>query len=294
MIKIKKEMRYLKLTSNRSLFILGMLALMLLLVSFMWIDLEPKKRSENKLSLTNVVDTNREKTNKKIVNIDPKAEDILQVSMDYLSNLNKFSVKVQNTLEDLNEIGHRVDYEISSSIIVHRPNKLYAERHGNLYNQIFYYNGITLTQYNPNEKVYAMEQAPGTIEEMFHFARDTYGLGAPVSDLIYKDAFSLLMYSVNYATVIGKEMIGDVQCDHLLFSRPGVDFQIWIADKGEPLPYKYVVTDTATPELLAFTSYMRNWNIAPTVSKKLFEFEPPQGTKKIPFIKVDQNDTPKQ
>ena len=280
-------MRTLKLTSNRSLFILGMLALMLLLVSFMWIDLEPKNRSENKLSLTNVVDTKGEKMNKKNVNIDPKATDILQGSMDYLSNLNEFSVKVQNTLEDLNEIGHRVDYEISTSVIVQRPNKLFSEYHNIKYNQKFYYNGKTLTQYNPNEKVYAMEKAPGTIEEMLHFARDTYGITAPTSDLIYNNAFSLLMYNVNYATVIGKEMIRDVMCYHLLFSKSGVDFQIWIADKGDPLPYKYVVTDTATPELLGFTSYMRNWNTSPKVNQNIFEFKTLKGTKKIPFIKVN-------
>ncbi len=38
-------MGYLKLTPNRSLLIFGMLAIMFLLVSFMWIDLEPKKET---------------------------------------------------------------------------------------------------------------------------------------------------------------------------------------------------------------------------------------------------------
>lgn len=122
---------------------------------------------------------------------------------------------------------------------------------------------------------------------MFFFARDTLGLSEPVSDLLYPNSFSLLTQNVNFARVIGKEMIGDIRCDHLLFSCPGADFQIWIADTGNPLPMRYVVTDTSTPQLLSFTTVMRNWNIAPDISENTFNFTSPQGTTKINFIKVN-------
>ena len=219
--------------------------------------------------------------------VDPVAVDLFENALDYLSTLKQFSVRAQSTMEDLIQTGHRVDFEISSSVTISRPNKIHIERHGLNLGQIFYYNGQTLTLYNPSEKVYATEAAPGTIEDMFHSARDAYGISVPVSDLLYSDAFSLLMEEVNYAVVIGKEMVGEVQCDHLLFSRPGVDFQIWIADGGPPLVYKYVVTDTATPELLAFTTVMRKWNLAPAVSESLFNFVPPAGAEKIIFLKAD-------
>lgn len=65
-----------------------------------------------------------------------------------------------------------------------------------------------------------------------------------------------------------------------------VDFQIWIADDGHPLPYKYVVTDTSTPELLAFATVMRNWEINPKVIESMFNFQAPQGTYKIEFLEV--------
>lgn len=218
--------------------------------------------------------------------VDPVALDIFRGAMDFLSELKQFSVKAQSTLEDLSYSGHRIDLEIAASVTVSRPDKIHIERHGLGFGQMFYYNGKTLTLFNPAEKVYATEAAPGTIEDMFHFARDTYGISVPVSDLLYSDAFTLLIQEVNYAAFIGKEMIGEVQCDHLLFSRPGVDFQIWIADSGPPLVYKYLVTDTATPELLAFSTVMRNWNLAPSVSETLFEFTPPEGTEKIIFLEA--------
>jgi hypothetical protein len=97
------------------------------------------------------------------------------------------------------------------------------------------------------------------------------------------------MQEVNFAVVVGKAAIGGVKCDHLLFSRPGVDFQVWVSDSGKPLPYKYVVTDTGTPALLGFTTVMSEWNVAPAAADDLFTFVPPQGAKRIMFMPLETN-----
>jgi len=170
--------------------------------------------------------------------LDPVAVKILQTMTEYLGSLQQFSVHTQNTLEDELDSGHRIDYDISAKVIINRPNELYAERRGDLVDQIFYYDGKTLTLYNPADKVYATEPAPGTIEEMLDFTRESLGLMIPAADLIYRNAFPLLMQDVTLAMMVGKAVIGGIRCHHLLFSRPGVDFQVWVADSGHPLPYK--------------------------------------------------------
>ena len=216
--------------------------------------------------------------------VDPAATRTLKRMTDYLGGLQKFSVHTQSTLEDELESGHRIDLDVSASVLVSRPNKLFAERKGDLIDQVFYYNGKTLTLYNPSDKVYATESAPGTIEETLDFARESLGLTVPVADLVYRNAFPLLMQDVNLAVVVGKAVIGGVKCDHLLFSRPGVDFQVWVADSGNPLPYKYVVTDTGTPAQLSISTVMSDWNVAPTATDSRFTFVPPPGTKQISFL----------
>jgi hypothetical protein len=219
--------------------------------------------------------------------VDTAATQILQRMTDYLGSLKQFSVHTQNTLEDLLESGHRVDFDVSASVIVSRPNKLRAERRGELVDQVFSYDGRTLALYNPTDKVYATEPAPETIEEVLDFARESLGLIVPVADLVYRNAFSLLIQDVTFAAVIGKTVIGNVKCDHLLFSRPGVDFQVWVADTGKPLPHKYVVTDTGTLARLSVTTIMTNWNTAPAVADDRFSFEPPQGIKQIAFMPLE-------
>ena len=65
---------------------------------------------------------------------------------------------------------------------------------------------------------------------------------------------------------------------------PGVDFQVWVADGDQPLPYKYVVTDTGIPGRLSVTTVISDWNVAPAVDDARFTFVPPQGVKRITFM----------
>lgn len=219
--------------------------------------------------------------------VDPAATLILKRMADHVAGLQQFSVDTQNTIEDLLDSGQRVDADVSASIIISRPDRLRAERKGDVVDQIFYYDGKELTLYDLSDKVYATMAAPETIEGVLGFSRKSLGLVIPAADLIYSDAYSLLMEDVTSAILIGKATINGVRCDHLAFRRPGVDFQVWVADQGPPLPYKYVVTDTATPALLSVTTVMRDWNAAPAVSENSFRFVPPQGARGIPFMRLD-------
>ena len=216
--------------------------------------------------------------------VDPAATKILKKMTDYLGGLKQFSVHTRNNLEDLLESGHRVDFQISADVTIRRPNKLHAERKGDQVDQTFYYDGKTLTLHNPSDRVYATEPAPGTIEEMLDYVRESLGLIVPVADLVYRNAYPLLMQEVSMAVVIGKATIEGVRCDHLLFSRPGVDFQVWVADSGPPLPYKYIVTDTGLFSWMSISTVMSNWNTKPSLDDARFTFVPPEDASLIGFI----------
>lgn len=219
--------------------------------------------------------------------VDPEAVKVLRGMTDYLSGLSQFRVHARNMREDLLDSGHRVDFEVATVVTVSRPNKLRVDRVGPGVDQSFYYDGKTLTMYNPSHKVYATVPAPATIEHTLDYARESFGITAPVSDLVYRDSFPLLMQDVTLAMVVGEELIGGVKCKHLLFSRPGVDFQIWVAVGGPPLPHKYIVTDTGTPELLSITTVMSDWNVAPAAPDSHFTFAPPPGAKATTFMPID-------
>lgn len=216
--------------------------------------------------------------------VDPEAVRILKQMTDFIDNTQQFTVQLQNIIEEEQFSGHRVDYDLSANVIVKRPNKIRATHTGGLMNQHFYYDGSTLTLYNPIEKIFSTKTAPDTIEKTIDFARETLRILLPAADLIYHKAFSLMMQDVTLAVVVGKAEIGGVKCNHLLFSRPGVDFQIWVAEGKQPFPHKYVVTETASPSKLSITTFLREWNIAPAVDDAQFNFVPPQGAQVTEFV----------
>jgi hypothetical protein len=215
--------------------------------------------------------------------VDPVAVQTLKRMTDFLDGLQRFSVNTQSIIEEMHSSGHRVDYDLLANVTVKRPNKMRAQRTGELMNQRFLYDGKTLTVYDPTKKVYATKTGLDTIEEMITFARETGGVLLPAADLLYRNAFPLLMQDVTLAVVVGKAVLDGVRCDHLLFGRPEVDFQIWVSEGKQPFPRKYVVTETATPSKLALTTFLSNWNIAPAVDDAQFKFVPPKGTQATTF-----------
>jgi hypothetical protein len=219
--------------------------------------------------------------------VDPAAVQKLERMSKFLDAQKQFSVRTQSTLEDLHESGHRVDHDLAANVVVKRPDRLRAMRVGGALDQRLYYDGQTLSLYNPGEKVYATEKAPPTVEKMIDFARETVGIMLPAADLLYRGAFPLLMKDLKLAAVVGKTTIDGVKCDHLLFSRPGVDFQIWIAEGDKPWPCKYTVTETGTPALLSITTQLSGWNTSPAAADADFKFVPPKGTQQIRFMSVE-------
>jgi len=219
--------------------------------------------------------------------VDPAAVQILQKMTAYVRELKSFSVHTQTTLEDVLDSGQRVDMDVAAEVIVSRPDRVRAQRVGGSFNQAFYYDGTTLTLVNPGDGVYATQPAPNTIEGMLDFAREELGLTIPIADLVYRNAYAILMQGVESAFVLDPVSIGDMTCDHLVFSRPDVDFQVWVATGDRPLPCKYAVTDINAPELLTTVTVTSDWNLVPAVNAAEFEFTPPDGTVSVPFLPAD-------
>ncbi len=218
--------------------------------------------------------------------LDSEALRLLHRMNDYMAGLNAYSVDTQNVLEVVLTSGQKLQFDSSAAVTLQRPNRLRAERSDELFSQVFFYDGATLTLYNPRDKVYATVPAPATIDQTLDFARDSLDVVAPAADLLYLDAYRRLTDGVTVATVVGKAVIGGVKCDHLAFSAPQIDWQIWIADGDKPLPRKFVITTKDVDGWPSYTVVMSHWNVAPALSTNQFRFLPAPGTQKIEFLKM--------
>lgn len=219
--------------------------------------------------------------------IDPQAENLLRSATSYLAQQQKLSVEAQGTLEAVLTSGQKIQFDHSMTMSMQRPDRLRVERSGELVDQIFYYDGKSLTLFNPDTKHYATLPAPETVEKMLDFARESLDIVAPAGDLLYANAFEILMQDVTSGFVVGRSMLGGVVCTHLAFRAPHVDWQIWIQDGDQPLPRKFVITSPDIAGAPQFTVVMTGWNLAPELTDGMFEFKPAADAKQIEFLPAD-------
>lgn len=218
--------------------------------------------------------------------VDPQADKLLRRMSDYLAGRQQFSLKAESTLEAVLTSGQKLQYDSPSTLMVSRPNKLRAHRKGDLANQEFFYDGKTLTLFNPRENLYATTAAPATLDEMFDFAREKLDIVAPAAELLYSNAAEKMLKEATSGMVVGPSVIGGVKTTHLAFRGAEVDWQVWIEDGDKPLPRKFVLTSTKVTGAPQFTVLIRNWDLAAKLSNQEFTFTPPKGAKKIEFLKL--------
>jgi hypothetical protein len=214
----------------------------------------------------------------------PEAKQVLKASTDFLASQQRFTADTRNTLEIVLKSGQKIEFNSTGHQFVQRPNKLRSERSGDLVEQLFVYDGKSLTLYQPQDKVYAQVAAPGTLEEMLDFAREKHDVVAPFGDLIFKNAYDILMDGVTDGIVVGKAMIEGVLCDHLAFRAPDLDWQIWIQQGAQPLPRRIVITTLDLPNAPQFSVTVTRWNLEPSFNAQTFTFTPKAGMKQIELL----------
>lgn len=219
--------------------------------------------------------------------VDPDALQILKGMTDYVGGLQQFSMHTENTYEDVLVTGQKIQYGFSTDIVVQRPDKIRAERTEGTAHALFIYDGAEFSVYAPQQNLFATVDAPDTIDDFLHFARDSLDLVPPAGDMVFSNAFELLTAGITTGIVVGEEIIDGVRCHHLAFTTPVVDWQVWIAEGAKPLPLRYVLTTRDDPAQPQFVTAISNWNTAPKIDGGTFAFDPPANAMEIDFIRFD-------
>lgn len=216
--------------------------------------------------------------------ISAEAKQLLKSSTDFLASQEHFSADTRNTLEIVLKSGQKIELNHTARQSVQRPNKLRAERTGDLVDQVFIYDGKSLTLYNPQDNIYSQVAAPDTLDGMLDFARTELDIVAPAGDIIAEKAYEILMNEVTDGFVVGKAVIEGVRCDHLAFRAPLVDLQIWIQEGEQPLPRRFVITTRDVVNAPQFAVTVTRWNLEPTFDAQTFGFTPPADATKVDFL----------
>ncbi len=217
---------------------------------------------------------------------DPDSVRILKGMSDFVAGTQAFSVRTETSLEVVTMNGEKLQFLTPVAASVRRPDRLLAKRDGDLVDQRFYYDGKTLTLFNPDAKVFATVPAPPDLDAALDYAREELDIVAPAGDLINTNAYARLTEDMFESRYIGTSMVAGQLCHHLAFRGNEVDFQIWIADGKQPLPWRYVITSKKITGAPQFVTQVVSWDLNPRLKDKDFEFKAPEGAVGVDFVRV--------
>ena len=95
-------------------------------------------------------------------------------------------------------------------------------------------------------------------------------MALPLSDLFYSSPEKALLSERTTGGYVGRDEVGGTPCVHLAFKDIGADWELWLPEKGEPLPKRFrVVQKRRTGEPVTDVTFTE-WNLAPSSTDATF------------------------
>ncbi len=216
--------------------------------------------------------------------IEPKADKYLKAMSSYLAGLKTFSFQVEETIDEVDDEGLKLQFSNQRQLSVSRPDKVFGMHDGDTANSLFYYDGKTVTVFDRANKTYAVEKVPATIDAMLDDLHERFDTHQTLADFMFADPYKMFMEHVQSGTYVGLNQVGKVNCHHLAFRQKLLDWQIWIDTGDQPLPRKLVITFKRQADQPQYTAVFHKWDVNPKLNDDVFKFKPPEGVRKVDFL----------
>ena len=218
----------------------------------------------------------------------PSADQLLRSMSDYLRGLQQFSFVAEITEDQFFEPGQRLQFGRTATVMVRRPDRLRAVSTGDMGRTQFFYDGEKATLVDLQQNRYATFPVRGSLDAALKKGTRSYGLRAPLSHVLYSDAYASLPSTDRLGTSIGVAKIRGQSCHHLAFRQKDVDWQIWIRTGERPLPCKRLVTAMDRENKgLQFSALFTQWKTAADFPAGTFSFRPPAGQNQVEIAPAD-------
>ena len=208
---------------------------------------------------------------------------LLKRTADRLSAAKSFTFKTTSSVEVTSPLGHMLTYFSAAEVAVQRPDKLAAKKTGDGPSFDVYYDGQTFSAVDAKLGLCAQMPAPPALDALIPVVEEKTGLQFPYADVLYSDVYGAVTKDLTHAYWVGKTTIDGVECDHLAFAGPGIEWQVWQGPAKDPLPRRLAVTYLNVERQPRFLVNFSNWDLKAKLSAGRFEFKKPAGAQLIEF-----------
>ena len=213
-----------------------------------------------------------------------KGEELLRAMSTSLSSSQSFSFTADERRDVAGAGGSKTERRATRQVSVRRPNALTVIHKGDSRDGQSWYDGKQLTVVAHGKKVWARGPMPGTLDEAIDFISAEYALQLPTADLLYSNPYDAMMTPETTGGWVDRQQVGNLQCDHLSYSQPVVDWEIWLGPDRH-LPCQVKITYKNEPGKPATLVTFSNWNPSPQFSADTFTPKVPDGYQRLKMMR---------
>jgi len=218
--------------------------------------------------------------------ISEEADRLLKEVGAYIGSANDFTFRADINFDHVLPSGQKLQFSAVEEVVLKRPGRLYVEWNGDLGARQFWYDGKSVTVYDPATPFYASETAPPDIDTMLDQLVPKLDFAPPLSDFLYRDPYKTVRGNIQYGFDLGLNDVNGRTCRSLAFVNKDIDWQIWIENGPQPTPCALVITYKTRAAQPQFSAIFSDWDFAPRIDQAVFTPQLPPGTEKIPFATV--------
>jgi hypothetical protein len=180
-----------------------------------------------------------------------------------------FSVTTHEIRNEVKGSGEAIQVDLTRQAVIRRPDRFYTKVVGGRENEIWY-DGVGVTIALHKEKVFGQARVPETLDKTLDALHERYGIATPFGDFMYNSPAKALIADSTTGGWVGRETVAGQEADHLAFKDKGVNWELWIPTKGDPLPLKSVTEFTDNRRLRKVELTFSDWNLAPQIAADRF------------------------
>lgn len=218
--------------------------------------------------------------------IAPKAARLLEELGSYIGTARQFVFHADVTLDHVLPSGQKLQFSAAEEVVLERPGRVYVEWNGDLGARQFWYDGNSVTLFDPATPFYASASAPPDIDAMLNQLVPKLDFSPPLADFLYSDPYQQVRANIQHGFDLGQNDVDGRNCRTFAFVEKDIDWQIWIENGPQPTPCKLVITYKTQPSQPQFQAVFSDWDFSPRIDPSVFTPDLPPGTQKIPFATV--------
>jgi hypothetical protein len=215
-----------------------------------------------------------------------QADRLLREMSAYIGSAQEFTFHADISFDHVLPSGQKLQFSAAEDVALQRPGRIRVEWNSDLGARQFWYDGKSVTLYDPATPFYASAAVPPEIDGMLEQLVPKLDFAPPLADFLYRDPYKTVRGNIQYGFDLGQSDVNGRTCRALAFVEKDVDWQIWIENGPQLTPCKLVITYKNQPAQPQFTAVFIDWDFAPRIAEPVFVPELPPGTQKIPFATV--------